>query len=202
MRLQLVASESKAAGLQSKVAEMAGSLSDARTEMKTLSTKLAASRATEAVNSKVPGSAIKGNSGNNRLLANAESVAQVAQMKENLYSDLTGMIIRGVKREKIEVYDCIQTGRNGSKISSSEARFGHVTNNAAALHFKLSISPDETSENIDEAQFMYMPQLDANRDRDLMEIMPDYLVEEITFPRSHAARFYARVTKSLTERLE
>lgn len=49
---------------------------------------------------------------------------------------------------------------------------------------------------------MYMPQLDENRDKDLMEIMPDYLVEEITFPRSHAARFYARVTKSLTERLE
>lgn len=120
MRQQLEASETKVAGLQTKVTEMTSSLSDAKTENKTLSTKLAASRAAEAANSKVPGSAIKGNSGHNRLLANAESVAQVAQMKENLYSDLTGMIIRGVKREKIEVYDCIQTGRNGSKITPSE----------------------------------------------------------------------------------
>ena len=38
------------------------------------------------------------------------------QMKENLYSDLTGLIIRSVKRKEGEdKYDCIQTGRNGSK---------------------------------------------------------------------------------------
>lgn len=37
-------------------------------------------------------------------------------MKEDLYADLTGLIVRGVKREPDEdVYDCIQTGRNGSK---------------------------------------------------------------------------------------
>lgn len=39
-----------------------------------------------------------------------------AKMKENLYADLTGLIIRGVKqRESEDEYDCIQTGRNGSK---------------------------------------------------------------------------------------
>lgn len=39
-----------------------------------------------------------------------------AKMKEDLYADLTGLIIRGVKqRESEDQYDCIQTGRNGSK---------------------------------------------------------------------------------------
>jgi len=45
-----------------------------------------------------------------------------------------------------------------------------------------------------------VPQLDHSRDRDMMELLPDYLVGEITFPRSQAARFYARVVKALTEK--
>jgi hypothetical protein len=48
--------------------------------------------------------------------AEAAKEAQLRQMKEELYTDLTGLIVRGVKREEDEdVYDCIQTGRNGSK---------------------------------------------------------------------------------------
>ena len=47
---------------------------------------------------------------------NATDAQKEAKMKENLYSDLTGLIIRGVKRKEGEdEYDCIQTGRNGSK---------------------------------------------------------------------------------------
>lgn len=49
---------------------------------------------------------------------------------------------------------------------------------------------------------MYKPQLDDRRDNELIELLPDYLVEEITFPRPHAAKFYSRVLKSLTEKLE
>ena len=33
-----------------------------------------------------------------------------------------------------------------------------------------------------------------------MEILPDYLVEEISFPRTQAAKFYSRVNRSLMER--
>jgi Chromosome segregation protein Csm1/Pcs1 len=34
-----------------------------------------------------------------------------------MYSDLTGLMIRGIKRgEDEDVYDCIQTGRNGSEL--------------------------------------------------------------------------------------
>jgi len=47
--------------------------------------------------------------------AEAAHAAQVAQLKEELYADLTGLILRGVDRgEEADVYDCIQTGRNGS----------------------------------------------------------------------------------------
>lgn len=77
-----------------------------------------------------------------------------------------------------------------------------LLNNLTALHFKLSIANENSADNYEDAQFMYMPQLDDNRDNKLIELLPDYLVEEITFPRPHAAKFYARVQKSLTERPE
>ncbi len=66
----------------------------------------------------------------------------------------------------------------------------------------MSVSHDPSSDNYDGAQFMYMPQLDSNRDRALIDVLPDYLVEEITFPRPHAAKFFCRVMKSLTEKAE
>lgn len=48
---------------------------------------------------------------------------QTAKMKENLYSDLTGLVVTGIKRDGPEdVYDCIQTGRNGSKCSPLQGR--------------------------------------------------------------------------------
>ncbi|KAI2636997.1 chromosome segregation protein Csm1/Pcs1-domain-containing protein [Hypomontagnella submonticulosa] len=185
LRQQLEASQRNAEQLQHKLDEASASLTEAKTEIKTLSTKLAAARSVDVVATKVPNSAIKGTNANNRLLANAEAAAQIAQMKEDLYGDLTGLIVRGVKRERNgETYDCIQTGRNGT------------------LHFKLVVGGDELTEKLDEPQFIYMPQLDPNRDQDLIDMLPDYLVEEITFPQSHAARFYSRVMRSLTERLE
>ena len=50
--------------------------------------------------------------------AEAAQAAQVAQLKEELYADLTGLLLRGVDRmDDVDVYDCIQTGRNGSKVS-------------------------------------------------------------------------------------
>jgi DNA repair exonuclease SbcCD ATPase subunit len=50
------------------------------------------------------------------LASNATEAQREARMKENLYADLTGLIVRNVKRlEGEDVYDCIQTGRNGSE---------------------------------------------------------------------------------------
>ena len=115
--------------LQDQLAKMKISLSEAQAENKTLSTanktlstKLAANRtaaaSVESTNSKVPGSAVKGGI---RMVGSAEAaqVAQAAQLKEDLYSDLTGLLIRDVKRGAEEdIFDCIQTGRNGSKYST------------------------------------------------------------------------------------
>jgi len=69
-----------------------------------------------------------------------------------------------------------------------------------ALHFKLATANETSPENYDERQCTYVPQLDPSRDEDLMELLPDYLVDEITFPRNQAAKFYSRVVKALTEK--
>ncbi|KAI1360167.1 hypothetical protein F5Y08DRAFT_317943 [Xylaria arbuscula] len=187
LQKQLDDSLKKNEELQIKLDLAQGNLTEARTEIKTLSTKLTAARSAEpATNVKVPGSAMKNNFANNRHIVNAaEAAAQLAQKKENLYGDLTGLLVCGVKKEQDEeVFDCVQTGRNGT------------------LHFKLSIGLDGSSDKFEDAQFMYMPQLDAARDEELIDTLPDYLVEEITFPRLHAAKFYSRVVKALSERPE
>lgn len=69
-----------------------------------------------------------------------------------------------------------------------------------ALHFKLAVANDKSAESYDDAQCIYVPQLDTSRDKTLMELLPDYLVDEITFPRPQAGKFYARVMKALTEK--
>jgi len=118
---QWEASEAKVDSLQTRVNEMTTSLSEARTEIKALSAKLAAARAAEANKVVVPGSALKATAAasSRAVAAAAEAIqasTQAAQMKEDLYGDLTGLIVRGVKRESdLDVYDCLQTGRNGSE---------------------------------------------------------------------------------------
>ncbi|OLN95662.1 Monopolin complex subunit pcs1 [Colletotrichum chlorophyti] len=171
--------------MEAKVTALSVSLAEAKQETKTLSTRLAASRSAEAAASaKVPGSAVKGGTAAGRTIAGSDAI-QTAQLKEDLYGDLTGLIVRVVKRDSAgQVFDCIQTGRNGT------------------LHFKLEVESESSGESYEEAHFTYKPQLDANRDHDLIDMLPDFLVEEITFPRPHAAKFYARVIKSLTERLD
>ena len=74
-----------------------------------------------------------------------------------------------------------------------------------ALHFHLSIATtgvDGAAASYDDAEFLYLPLLDENRDRDLLAILPDYLTEEICFPRCHAARFYSKVVECMTKKVE
>ncbi|KAH6631968.1 chromosome segregation protein Csm1/Pcs1-domain-containing protein [Chaetomium tenue] len=183
LKKQLEESEAKADGLQTKFTELTTSLTESKSEIRSLNLKLAAARSSEAAANaaaKVPGSAMKGSTGASRLAAaNASEATLAAQKKENLYGDLTGLIVRSVKREGGEdVFDCIQTGRNGT------------------LHFKLAVEilPEEG-----EAHCHYTPQLDPNRDRALIAVLPGYLVDEISFPQSQAGKFYARVLKALSE---
>jgi septal ring factor EnvC (AmiA/AmiB activator) len=121
LKKKLESQKSEIASLQAQLAETTLSLSEVQSENKILSAKLAANRtaaaSVESANTRVPNSAVKANGGI-RMMGSAEAaqVAQAAQLKEDIYSDLTGLIIRSVKREAEEdVFDCIQTGRNGSK---------------------------------------------------------------------------------------
>lgn len=75
------------------------------------------------------------------------------------------------------------------------------TNRNVALHFKLGVATDDGT-SYEETEFQYMPRLDENRDRALLEILPDYLTEDITFSRQNAAKFYSRVVSTLTTKYE
>jgi hypothetical protein len=44
--------------------------------------------------------------------------------------------------------------------------------------------------------------IDQSRDEALIELLPEYLVEEIMFPRQQAARFYARIYDALMKKFE
>ncbi len=71
-----------------------------------------------------------------------------------------------------------------------------------ALHFKLAVSNDGDGKNnsYEDTEFQYTPLLDGNRDKELLELLPDYLTEEITFSRVNAAKFYGRVVETLTKK--
>lgn len=185
---KLSAAGTEIKSLEAKLQYLETSLADSKAENKTLSTKLAANRtaavSVESVNSKIPSSTIKANGGI-RMMGSVEAAltAQAAQLKEDMYSDLTGLLMRSVTRGTDKDYfDCIQTGRNGT------------------LHFKLAVGNEASADSYDDIQCSYTPLLDSNRDKMLMELLPDYLVDEITFPRPHATKFYARVVKALTEK--
>ncbi|KAG5301664.1 chromosome segregation protein (Pcs1) [Histoplasma ohiense] len=194
LQKQLQDRDDEIAELEAKIKQLSSGLTNAQNEIKGLQTKLAASR-TAATNveyvtsSKGPGSAAKTNSsGASRTIvmgsAEAAHVAQIAQLKEDLYSDLTGLIIRDAKKQESDhLYDCIQTGINGT------------------LHFKLAVAHDSETKNFEEAEFHYFPLLDPNRDRDLVDILPEYLSIDITFPRQHASVFYSRLVDTLTKKV-
>ncbi|KAJ5222695.1 uncharacterized protein N7469_008935 [Penicillium citrinum] len=188
LQKQLKDRDAEVAQLKIQAEEAESQLSSAQSEIKALQTKLAAARNTAAgLESavKAPGSAIKGGAANRAAAAVTAEVAQsaqIAQLKEDLYSDLTGLIIRDVKsRDEDHLYDCIQTGVNGT------------------LHFKLVI-PKTTTGPYEKAIYQYIPLLDANRDRDLVDILPDFLMDHITFERQAVTKFYTRVIDALTKR--
>lgn len=122
LQTQLAERDEEVSGLKDTVRLMTADASKAQGEIKALQAKLTAARnaATNTEQSRiVTGSTGKGVAASRAAMAaNAESAhaLQIAQLKEDLYSDLTGLIIRDVKRREGDyLYDCIQTGLNGSK---------------------------------------------------------------------------------------
>lgn len=47
-----------------------------------------------------------------------------------------------------------------------------------------------------------MPLLDEKNDCELLDILPDYLTEEIAFPRSQAAKFFAKMSECMSRKVE
>lgn len=95
------------------------SLQVSQNEGKSLEAKLVAARqqlSNSAATAAPDRPATRNNDLNRSIGPNSADVQKEAKMKENLYADLTGLIIRSVKRKEGEdEYDCIQTGRNGSE---------------------------------------------------------------------------------------
>jgi chromosome segregation ATPase len=110
LQSQVSANEAQIETLQTELAETDQALAQAKSENKALYSKLAASRHIEPNN--------KGSAAGSRTAAGENN--PIAQIKEELYADLTGLIVRDVRRvDKEDIFDCIQTGRNGSKSRSS-----------------------------------------------------------------------------------
>lgn len=201
LQKQLQERDEEVARLKAQAEEATTQLSSSQTEAKALQTKLAAARntASNLENAAAKGSSVAKNTPANRA-QNTEvaQAVQLAQLKEEFYTDLTGLIIRDVKeRESDNLYDCIQTGGNGSEYSLSAPRTTTLT--TTALHFKLVV-PHVSSADYNSAEFSYIPLLDENRDRELLDMLPDYLTVEINFSRQQAAKFYTRVIDTLNKR--
>jgi len=120
MRSQLSQVQTENTKLAAENKTLSSNLQDLQTEVKSLTVKLSAARSTSVdgrSNANVPGSAVKTahQRGNSSQSIKGPDPA-IERLKEDLYSDLTGLMIRNVKRlDEEDVYDCIQTGRNGSK---------------------------------------------------------------------------------------
>jgi hypothetical protein len=178
----------------------------AQNEVKSMEAKLAAARAeVTAQEAKAKGAAAA-----RSVPLNTSEAQKEAKMKENLYSDLTGLIIRNVKRKEGEdEFDCLQTGRNGSGYIPELSHNDHILTFSTALHFHLSVANDTTSSApktpsgsaYEEAEFTYEPLLDEGRDNELIEILPDYLTEDIEFPRHQALKFYHKMLESMMKRV-
>ena len=62
---------------------------------------------------------------------------QLAQLKEDLYSDLTGLILRGVEiGTDSDIFDCIQTGRNGSESTKDDSPVLDMLKNISSFTFQ------------------------------------------------------------------
>ena len=79
-----------------------------------------------------------------------------------------------------------------------------------ALHFHLSLANDTSASSApktpsgsryEETEFTYEPLLDEGRDSELIDLLPDYLTEDIEFPRHQALKFYHKMLESMMKRV-
>jgi hypothetical protein len=117
LKKELASSSKENARLAAENKRITDSLTASNNENKNLSGKLAAARHPETKT--VPGSAVKPRTTGVVLPGTAEAAkeATLAKQKVDLYSDLTNLVVLSIKKteDDEEVYECLQTGRNGSK---------------------------------------------------------------------------------------
>jgi hypothetical protein len=160
----------------------------------------------------VPGSAVKSRTNGVVLPGTVEAAkeATLVKQKVDLYSDLTNLVVLGMKKndDDEDVYDCLQTGRNGSKSFVTPYHFYHpsplplkitILMTYPALHFHLTVAAGTGS--YEDTEFIYQPLLNEQRDKELLDLLPDYLTEDICFPRGHAAKFYCKVVDSMSKKI-
>jgi hypothetical protein len=76
-----------------------------------------------------------------------------------------------------------------------------------ALRFNLCIEDPlltrtPAARSYEEAQMTYTPMLDEKNDKHLVDILEDFLIEDICFPRNHAQGFYTKVRECMMRRVE
>jgi hypothetical protein len=203
LKQQMQNQEDEMGKMRQTAAGLSTSLTAAQHEIKALQAKLAAARSSSVDHPKTPGSAIKSTVQRSALIGNAEAAktVEIAQMKLDLYSDLTGLVVLNVKKtEEGHSYECIQTGQNGSKYMPLSP-FDPETDHVVALHFRLFVDQEiARTMSFEDTEYLYTPLLDADRDHEMMKLMPGYLTEEITFARLNASKFYGRVVDTLTKK--
>lgn len=102
----------------------------------------------------------------------------VPALKEEIYQDLTGLVISSVQRDDDEtIFNCLQTGRNGT------------------LHYKLAWPKNGHD------QITFTPLLDDDRDAVLLDILPDYLTEQIMFAPDQANLFAYRLWTAIQKKV-
>lgn len=99
-------------------------------------------------------------------------------LKEEIYQDLTGLVISSIHKEQDEtILNCLQTGRNGT------------------FHYKLAW-PKSAHE-----QITFTPLLDEDRDGKLLDVLPDYLSEQIMFAQDQASLFAYRLWTAIQKKV-
>lgn len=121
LQSQMTNLQSESEKSQAETKTLQSSLSESQNEIKALTAKLEAARkAVTTAGEKVTSSTTQMRDVHNRSqLGGVLDSTKQAALKEQLYSDLTGLIITSIKRKDGEdEYSCVQTGRNGSKSPS------------------------------------------------------------------------------------
>jgi hypothetical protein len=63
-----------------------------------------------------------------------------------------------------------------------------------ALHYKLAMEDKEA--NDPHGQIVYTPLLDPNRDEKILNVLPDYMTDEIMFAREQGTPYYPKTNDS------